>query len=117
MYGYTESKLIERAACAFTCPEAPRRSLEDLRQRERSQAVTLFDLVPGGESPLAEIALSAFYLRTQSGVVDLFDFVEEAFHAIVGMNQVGKDFTQVAFVTLGEFAQDPIGLFVNFDLP
>jgi hypothetical protein len=82
-----------------------------------AQAVTLFDLVPSGEAPLAETALGAFYLSTQGGAVDLFDFVEEAFHAVVGMNQVGEGLTQVAFVGLGEFTQYTIGILVNFDLP
>jgi hypothetical protein len=77
----------------------------------------LLDLLPSGETPLAETALGAFYLGSQRGTMDLFDFVDEAFHTVVGMNQVGEGLTQIALVGPGEFTQHPISVLVNFDLP
>src|SRR5580700_11659429 len=108
IYGYIESSLIECAACRFTLSGSSSKISRRPSAKRTSQAVTSLDIVPSGEPSLAETALGAFQLGSQSGAVDLFDVVEEAFHTVVSMNQVGKSLTQVTFVGLGEFTQFPV---------
>jgi hypothetical protein len=46
----------------------------------------------------------------------LFDFIGEAFHALVGMDQAGDGLTQVTAAVARQFTEFPIGVVIQIDL-
>jgi len=46
-----------------------------------------------------------------------FTSLYESLDAVVGVNQIGQSFANIALIVLGEVSEDLVGFFIEIDLP